>query len=319
MKLNVKIFARAALCVGTLAAAALLASCGGGEQVSTFHANRVIAFGDEFSVINSDGSKYTVNALLNGSSTAVDCSSNLLWIQTVAANYGLVFPQCNTTLTPDPVSRIWATPGAMVADLTTQIDNQLNEGGFSSTDLVTVLVGANDVVSQFQTYPTQSEDQITANLTATAAALAAQVNRIAGLGAKVIIVTIPNMGLTPFGGDRTAGSTDTNPALLSRLSTKFNDSLLANLLNDGHQIGLVQLDEYLQAVDTASIQGQSGATFANTIAPECTVALPKCTTNTLVADAVSSNYLWADNRHLGAGGQASLGSLALQRATNNPF
>ncbi|MDP9046040.1 MAG: hypothetical protein M3O01_14655, partial [Pseudomonadota bacterium] len=78
-------------------------------------------------------------------------------------------------------------------------------------------------------------------------------------------------------------------------------------------------DEYLQAVDTASTQGLSSSTFANTIAPACTVALPKCNTNTLVADAVSSTYLWADDRRLGPSGQASLGSLALTRATNNPF
>ena len=34
--------ARAAVCAGMLAASALLASCGGGEQVAAFHASRVI-------------------------------------------------------------------------------------------------------------------------------------------------------------------------------------------------------------------------------------------------------------------------------------
>ncbi len=320
MKLNVKVLARATLCSAALGAAALLASCGGGgQQASSFHATRVIAFGDEFSVINNDGSKYTVNALTAGSSTALDCASNPLWIQTVAANYGLVFPQCNVTATPDPASRIWAQPGAMVADLSAQIDRQLNEGGFAPDDLVTVLVGANDVVAQFELYPAQGEDQLTANLAAAGAQLATEVNQIAAYGAKVIIVTVPNIGLTPFGGDRSAGSVDTNPALLSRLSNKFNDALLSHLLNDGHKIGLVQLDEYLQAIDTSSIQGLSSSTFTNTIAAECTVALPHCNTNTLVADSISSTYLWADNRHLTPGGQTSLGSLALQRATNNPF
>lgn len=319
MKLNVNVLARAACGAAVLATAALLAACGGGEQVSSFHPGRVIAFGDESSVINTDGSKYTVNALLAGSSSAVDCASNPLWIQILASNYGFVFPQCNVTATPDPSSRIWARNGAVVADLSAQIDQQLNEGGFQPNDLVTVLVGANDVVAQFALYPAQGEDQLTANLVAAGTELATQVNRLAGYGAKVIIVTIPNMGLTPFGGDRSTGSTDTNPALLSRLSTKFNDALLSNLLNDGHQIGLVQLDEYLQAVDTAAVQGLSSSTFADTTDVACTVALPKCTANTLVANAVSSTYLWADNRHLGPGGQSSLGSLALSRATNNPF
>lgn len=319
MIFNVKDFARAALCVASVGAASLLASCGGGEQVSTFVPSRVIAFGDEFSVINTDGSKYTVNALLSGSATSVDCASNPIWIQTVAARWNLQFPQCNTNLTPDPPSRIWATNGATVADLSTQIDEQISQGGFTSGDLVTVLVGANDIVQQFQTYPTQSEAQISANLAAIAVNLATDVNTIAGYGAKVIIVTVPNMGLTPFAGDRSVGSIDTNPGLLSRLSTSFNNTLLANLLNDGHKIGLVQLDQYLEAVDTATQNGTSGATYANTTVAECTVALPKCTTNTLIPDAVSSVYLWADSRRLGVTGQAALGSLATQRASNNPF
>lgn len=315
MKLNVNGIARAAL----LAAVALLASCGGGGQVQTFVATRVIAFGDEFSVINPNGSKYTVNALLSGSSTAFDCAANPIWIQTLAAAYGLVFPQCPGTM-PDPVSRIYATNGAMVGDISAQIDQQLNVGGgFVAGDLVTVFVGANDVVAQFQQYPAVGEDQLAANLTVAGAALADQVNRLAGLGAKVLIVTIPDMGLTPFAGDRSVGSTDGNPALLTRLSTKFNDALLSNILNDGHKIGLVQLDQYLKSVDTAAIGGFSGAPFSNTTQAACTVALPNCTTNTLVSDAVGAIWLWADNRHLGAGGQASLGSLAQSRAQNNPF
>jgi hypothetical protein len=308
--------ARAALRAGMLAAAALLASCGGGEQVTTFHASRVIAFGDEMSVINADGSKYTVNALVAGSTTQIDCGSNPLWIQSVAAVYGLVFPQCPGSVS-DPVSRIYAANGATVADISDQIDQHLSNGGFAGGDLVTVLAGANDVVAQFQQYPAVGEDQLSANLTVSGAALAAQVNRLAGYGAKVLIVTIPDMGLTPFAGDRSVGSTDGNPALLTRLSTKFNDALLSNLLNDGHKIGLVQLDEYLKAIDTAALRGQGS--FNNTTQAACTVALPKCTTNTLVADAINSAWLWADSRHLGASGQASLGSLASTRAQNNPF
>lgn len=320
MKLNLNDFARAALRSGLLASAALLAACGGGDQVQTFHPNRVIAFGDEFSVINANGSKYTVNALMTGSTTQFDCGSNPIWIQTVAANYGLLFPQCPGTDNIEPVSRIYAANGATVADVATQIDEQLNNGGgFTDGDLVTVLAGANDVVAQFQQYPAVGEDQLAANLTAAGVALADQVNRLASYGARVLIVTIPDMGLTPFAGDRSVNSTDGNPALLTRLSTKFNDALLAGLVNDGHKIGLVQLDQYLKAADTAAINGYSGAPFSNTTLVSCAVALPNCSTNTLVPDAVNATWLWADNRHLGASGQASLGSIALSRAQSNPF
>ncbi|MES3013598.1 MAG: hypothetical protein V4750_07720 [Pseudomonadota bacterium] len=316
MKLNVKRQARAALCAGMLAATALLASCGGGDQVSTFRATRVIALGDELSVINTDGSKYTVNALASGSSTQLECNTNPVWIQSVAAMYGLAFPQC-PGLATDPPSRIYAANGAVVADIAGQIDTHLGNGGFAARDIVTVLVGSNDVVAQFQQYPAVGEDQLAANLSAAGKALAVQVNRLADLGAKVLIVTIPDMGLTPFAGDRSAGSTDGNPALLTRLSTRFNDALLAGLLNDGHKIGLIQLDEYLKAVDSAARRGQGS--INNTTQPACSVALPRCTTNTVVADAVNSVWLWADSRRLGPIGQSSLGSLARSRAENNPF
>lgn len=316
MKLNVNRQARAALCAGMLAASALLASCGGGDQVKSFVAGRVIAFGDELSVINADGSKYSVNALVPGSTTQLECASNPIWIQSVAALYGLVFPQCAGTVAA-PASRIYAANGAVVADISGQIDAQLNNGGFVPSDLVTVLVGANDVVAQFQQFPSVGEAQLTANLTGAGTALAAQVNRLANLGAKVLIVTIPDMGLTPFAGDRSAGSTNGNPALLTRLSTKFNDALLNGILNDGHKIGLIQLDEYLKAIDTAALRGRGS--FNNTTRAACSVALPMCTTNTLVTDAVNSVWLWADGRRLGASGQADLASLATTRARNNPF
>jgi outer membrane lipase/esterase len=321
MKSNVNRVARAASRAGLLASAALLsallAACGGGEQAQSFNAGRVIAFGDELSVLNADGSKYTVNALASGSTTQLDCAINPIWVQTLAANFGLVFPQCPGSIA-DPQSRIYAAVGAGVADISAQIDHHLASGGFASNDLVTVLAGANDVVAQFSQYPAVGADQLRANLAASGAALAAQVNRIAGYGAKVVIVTVPDIGLTPFAGDRSAGSTDGNPALLTRLTTAFNDALLSNLINDGHKIGLVQLDEYLKAVDTSVRNGNTSA-FSNTQLAACAVALPACTTNTLVADAVNASWLWADGRHLGPNGHAGLASLAVTRARNNPF
>ena len=321
MKLNVNGFARAVFGAGMLASALLLAGCGGGgDQVQTFRADRVIAFGDESSVINADGSKYSVNALAADNAGQLDCSSNPIWIQTVAASYGLAFPQCPGIISIEPNGLIYAANGAKVADLSTQIDAFLNDGnGFTEQDLVTVLVGANDVVEQYQQYTTLGEAQLTENLADAGAALARQVNRLAGFGAKVLIVTIPDMGLTPFAGDRSDESTEGGPAVLTRLSTRFNDALLSKLLNDGRKIGLVQLDQYLKAVDRATTKGFSNATFSNTTLPACTAALPNCTTNTLVPDAVDATWLWADDLHLGARGQAGLGSLARRRAQNNPF
>ena len=320
------------------AGAALLASCGGGSQVESFVPSRIVAFGDESSVINADGSKYTVNAVIFDASvsppvptTAIDCAGNPIWVQAVASTFGLVFPQCNPLSVVAPVSRIYAFKNAVVADLATQIDVAVANGGFAAGDMATVFIGANDVVAQFSQYPGVGEAQLGDNAEQAGKALALQVNRLAALGAKVLISTIPDMGLTPFAGDRSGTTVNTGTGVLSRLSTRFNDALLANLLNDGHKIGLVQLDEYMKAVDRARILG--GGSFANTSLAACLPAapLPLCTTQTLGDDAAAvpppvavstasgATWLWADALHLSAGGQASLGSLAVTRARANPF
>ncbi len=106
----------------------LLASCGGGTQLEPFDAQRVLAFGDEPSVITTTGSKYTVNALQTDNVT-LDCASNPIWVQTVAASFGLVFPrmqsdQCRRA----DAAASWPTPGAKVADLAAQVNAHLAGG-----------------------------------------------------------------------------------------------------------------------------------------------------------------------------------------------
>ena len=162
------------------------------------------------------------------------------------------------------------------------------------------------------------------------AELAAQVNRIANLGAKVLLSTTPDMGYTPFALIENAA----NPGradLLARLSERFNAKLRANIMNDGRKIGLIKLDEYVQGVAKARLAG--GGIFVNTTLAAClpSAPLPTCTSLTLgtnagavpppttptAADGIT--WLWSDVTHLSAGGQVSLGSLAVTRALNNPF
>lgn len=321
MKLSIHRTARAALRVAGLAAALAGAACGGGDQATTFSAQRVIALGDESSVVTAEGKKYSVNAFANDSTSALDCRNSPIWVQTVAVRYGLAFPQCPgvPAAAVPSTSRIRAAAGATVADLAAQIDAQIADGGIGTGDLVTLLVGANDVIAQFAQIPAIGEAQVLANLDAAGAALSAQANRLAALDARVLISTIPDIGRTPFAGDRSAAAaaTNPNPVLLSRLSTRFNDAMLSTLLNDGRKIGLIQLDQYLIAVDRAAGLGQGS--FVNVTQGSCAVALPDCTPATLLTGAGANAWLWADDRHLGAGGQNSLGSLAVSRATTNPF
>ncbi len=312
------------LLAAALAGAALLAGCGGGEQVVKFAPTRVLAFGDETSVIedaagSANGRKYSVNALAADGVT-LECASNPIWIQTIATGFGLVFPECNHASTPvaAPASRIYAAAGARVADIATQIDRHLAASSFGATDLAVVLAGANDVLALYAQYPGATEDSLIAQAEAAGTALGLQVNRLADAGAKVIIATVPDLGLSPFGLAEEA-RVPGRSALLTRLSARLNAKLRVTIVNDGRRVGLVFADESLQiAYKFAASSG-----FVNVTQRVCDPALApvvnQCTTATLVSGGSATTWLWADETHLSAGGQALLGSIALSRAFNNPF
>ncbi len=321
-----------ALVGAALAASALVASCGGsgsGPQ-KKFVASRVVAFGDETSVIvdsdrNGNGHKYSVNTTVSLADPTVICTSSPIWVQAVVTLYGLVFPECNTGPTPasSPTSRIRATFGAGAFDLSPQIDAQLADGGLRAGDMTTVLVGENDVINQYLQYPALSETQITANVEAAGAEAGRQVNRLAATGAKVLLSTIVDAGPSPFGRAERAAHADTDrAALLTRLTVRYNASLRATITNDGRVIGLVLFDELVATL----VRFPGLDNFTNLTDPVCDLtksalvppSILDCTSNTLV-DGGSAAYLWADDRHIGAAAQNLLGGLATSRAQNNPF
>ena len=330
MTVNSRDKRRRALGAAAVLATALLAACGGGEQTTRFRAARVVVFGDESSLIvdtrgDANGSKFTVNATVSATDQTLVCSANPNWVQSVAALYSLVYPQCNPGPNPvvAPTSRMRATLGARAADLGAQIDAQQAESPLGAGDLVTVLVGEYDVLAEYQSYPVQSEAQLIANVEAEGAEVGRQVNRLADLGAKVILSTIVDVGVTPFAvAQRTANTDIDRAALLTRMSQRFNASLRATIVNDGRKIGLVLLDELVTTVGkfpgllgfTNSSQGVCDLT-KSTLTPPSTL---DCTTQTLIANG-SGAYLWADSLHLGASAQNQLGTAAITRAQNNPF
>lgn len=313
---------RAALCAAAVAGSALLASCGGGEQLVAFAPQRVLAFGDEASVITTEGRKYTVNGL-NTAGDALDCTVSPLWIQYVSNSFGLVFPQCNPNAVASPRSRIYAAAGAKVPDVTAQIDRHLSADGFSGTDLVTLMVGANDVLEQYRRYPSASQAEITAAVEAAGTALSVQVNRIANAGGKVLLGKVLDLGQTPYGlAERAANTGVDRSALLTDLASRFNARLRVGIVNDGRKIGLVQTDERIQL----NVRFPSSFGFVNVTQAAClsTVVAPNCTTATLTtaSDGTAANgtsWLWADSINLSAGGQAQLGAVAETVARNNPF
>lgn len=305
----------------------LLASCGGGTQVTTFVPRRVIVFGDESSVINTDaslgqvGAKYTVNSLaldVNGVATSnVDCTANQIWVQQLAYSYGFSFPSCPSG--GDPVGRIFAVPGATAASLSTQIDTFVGTDALGTEDFVTVMAGSNDIIAAFENAANQDPHAVVKQA---GTDVGAQVVRLANAGAKVLIATVPDLSFTPY-ANVLEQSNPGSIGLLHTLSTEFNTALrleLLNVPNGGRSVGLVLADVLVQGMVT------NPATYglADTSQAAClgSSPLPNCYGNATPSNLdsrYSSDWLWADSTHLGITGQARLGALAVTRARGNPF
>lgn len=294
---------------------AVLASCGGGtSQIDAFVAKHVVAFGDEHSVITDDGKRYLVNRF--NDQNVLDCTVHPIWTQSVASIYGFVFAECNPANVAEPKAVIRAAVGARVADLATQVDAQLAGAGVGDDTLVTVLVGMHDVLELYADFPNTGSGELLAEARRRGGELSAQINRLIDAGARVIVATVPDVGVTPFALAEKAANTDTDRAkLLSELTTEFNAGMRTTVLNDGRFVGLVLADEMTQAM----VKAPSAFGLANVTTRICTAALPDCTTATMASGADAATWLWADDTRFGFTAHNRLGLLAVNRATNNPF
>lgn len=313
---------RAVAAAFAVGAVVLIGACGGGtSQFDPFIAQRVFVFGDDNSAMTSDGHRYGINGVVvTDGVTTFDCNLNPLWVQSVAAYYGLVFTQCNTA-TPPAVPKAFnvAAPGATVADVAAQVDARVAAGGFVDKDLVLVMAGVNDLLELYRQYPTRDEASLIEDARQRGDRMAAIVNRLVNLGAKVIVANLPDMGLSPYARKEAAADTTSGfnrAAFITRLTNAFNERLGVKVLLDGRFVGLAQMDLRTQAI------GRSPASFGFTNISDgfCSVAPPACTTATAATtDAVHSQYLWADDTRLSASGQSLMGTLAVERAQRNPF
>ena len=296
------------------AAAVLLAACGGGtSQFEPFVAGRVLVVGDELSALGTDGRKYAVNGINTADST-LNCAAEPLWVQTVAGLYGYVFKECNPTSSTAVHAVMGAAAGAKVADISAQVDAQVAAGGYRDKDLVLALGGSNDVLELYARFPAETSAALMAEAGARGERMAGIVNRLVNLQAKVIVSTIPDLGLSPFARSEEARRPG-SAALLSDLSRMFNERLGVKVLLDGRFVGLMQTD--LRTQLASRFPAGYGLTDASTAV--CTAALPACTTATLLTNATAGAYFWADGTRLSSGGQAQLANLAIDRASRNPF
>jgi hypothetical protein len=217
-------------------------------------------------------------------------------------------------------------------------------GALGSKDLTTVMVGTNDIIELYGLYPASPEAALTAQAEARAVALAAQIKRIVQTGARVVFVTIPELGISPFSQTENSNHLgEDRAALLSRLSFRFNAELRKAVSNqnspsfvDGHQGVQVLGDELFRAI--AGSAGVSGSAYLNASVAICDAAkapnvidcnnstdtavntlITAASTPALVTGGTPSNYLWADATHLSPGAHGSLGATAANRTNANPL
>ncbi len=297
-------------------ALAVTAACGGGtSQYDPFVPERLLVFGDETNLITANGRRYGVNGL-NADTGVLDCTQFPVWVQSVATVYGFVFAECNPSGVSEPRARMFASVGAKVADVAAQIEAQVAAGGFRDKDLVLMLVGMHDVIELYRQYPVRSRETLLADAGARGVALAQAVNRLVRLGGRVIVSNLPDVGMTPFAlAERTANDDTDRAALMTALTTAFNEQLGVSVLLDGRYVGLMQTDLRMQAAQRSP--GSFGLVDVTTAV--CLVALPDCTSLTLLPDVAPAQYLWSDDTRLAPGGQGMLAALAIDRARRNPF
>lgn len=317
---------RAAAPAALVLAAVVAAACGGGtSQVQVFKPERVISLGDENSMIVNDGAgdgfKYSIN---DRTSTAVGkCTALPTFVQSIFLLYGFEPAACNPTGVA-PKAFIVAQAGARVEDAATGLASQLAQvaGGLNNRDLVTLMMGPNDVIALYEAVrdgqlprgDAMAEAKRLGNVTA------GQVNAMLKQGARALVMTMPDMGLSPYAYAQELSYVGAR-TLLAELSYDYNAYLRTNIDSnayDGRNYGLVLADDIVAAMSrlpTAFLTSPSSATAA-----ACTTASAlDCTTTTLVTGANVTSHLWADDRHLGPQAHSRIGAQAQSRAANNPF
>lgn len=309
--------------VAAALASSLLLACGGGGVEVPFKPTRVLAFGDELSYLGTDGRKYSINAFkitdsttspVTESPTELDCARNPIWVQTVAAEFGLAFTRCPGSVT-SPTGQILAQPLATVADLDAQVAAITGDAP-NDNDLALMMVGLHDILELYGRYPTDSRDTLLTEARSRGEAYGRKINALAESGPAVVVLTLPDLGLTPFAAAQNTSTGDaTRSDLLTALTDAFNNRMSVTLINDGRLIGLV----YMDTESRNEYRFPSSFGLANVLVGACTTALPDCTTRTLVTDATSTNHMWSDDLRPGPTMQARMGSLAGGRARNNPF
>jgi outer membrane lipase/esterase len=312
--------------LATAAALAALASCGGGTyQVSAFVPARVLTFGDESSRLEgTQGLKYSINGIAP-TTQQVDCNQSPIWTQSLANSYGLIYADCNINASPETTAIDLTTVNGTVEDLVQKVAAFQAGDTFNGNDIVTIWVGMHDVLGEYQANGNGGDQSaLLEAMNGQGQKLARTVNLIAAAGAKVILLTIPDMSYTPYAFVEDQRGDFDRAKLLSDMSTQFNLGLRSNIINDGSKIGLVLVDDLVR--NATRSPGSFGLISLDNQSYGCldTAPLPTCTSDTLRPDPSTGQegqaaFMWADPTHLGSVLQGQIGQQAQSRAHSNPF
>ncbi len=205
--------------------------------------------------------------------------------------------------------------GITTLPLATQVDRMLAASPtLGATDLVVLWGGANDVFAQAGAVGAGviTPQAAAANMAQAAVELIAQVDRIKAAGGEsVIVVTVPDIGQTPFGlsvGPAGAG-------LQTALADAFNAQLAASI--DGKAV-IVDSGKLLNAVQADPVAYGFTAPNAATV-PACPDSALQCIQG-LNASADSEERIFADGVHPTTAAHALFGEAAfagLQAATQS--
>lgn len=311
---------RRILMLAAFASAALLAGCGSSVE-SALKPSRFISFGDAFSDVGniSVNNKYTVN----------DGSVNN-WTQQVAASYGLSIAPSNSgglgyaqgnariTVTPD------AAGSTATRTVTQQIDAFLASNTLQPNDVVLINGGISDIVAEWaaMTAGTETQAQMTANVTQAANNLGAQIQRLVNAGAQHVVVVGPyDLSVSPWAA--AIGQPRLN-SLLSTTTVKFNDALLLSIVNLGADVLYVDAAFYFNLVTAAPT---AYAPLVNATGVACTsvdagagigigagqVNSSLCTPSTIASGVDYTTYMFADPLYFAPSAQRLFGSNAFTK------
>lgn len=214
--------------------------------------------------------------------------------------------------TVDPAG-IGVNPAAGITTipLRTQVDRLLaTNPGFNSNDLVIVWGGANDVFAQSGAVGLGAISPAVAggNMAAAAQGLATDIARLSAAGAEtILVVTVPDIGQTPFGLQSEA-ATPGSGALLTGLTDTFNQTLIGALR--GRNAVIVNAQQILSAVSANPARYGFTAPNAATV-PACGALSALQCIQGVNATADSEQRVFADGVHPTTAAHALFGQAAL--------